>query len=37
MRDSTCRWLIVENAKIGIIKFLEFSHVKETEEYANKF
>ena len=23
--------------KIGIIKFLEFSHVKETEEYANKF
>ena len=43
MRDSACRWLIVENAKIfrSYVNIFEFSLVKEIAEswlvYVNKF
>ena len=34
MRDSACRWFIVENVKIfrSYVKRFEFSHVKEIVE-----
>ena len=43
MRDSACRWLILENAKIfqRYVKHFEFSHGKVIVEfqlvYVNKF
>ena len=43
MRNSACRWFIVENAKIfrRYVKVFEFSHVKEIVEsgliYVKKF
>ena len=43
MRESVCRWLIFENAKIFqvMLHIYEFSHVKEIVEsslvYVNKF
>ena len=34
MRDSACRWLIVENAEVfcSYVKHFEFSHMKEIVE-----
>ena len=43
MRDSACRWLIVENAEVfcSYVKHFEFSHMKEIVEswlvYVKKF